>query len=110
VTVLLSALLAFALDPLVVAFARLRVPRTAGSAIALILLAALALSLTFFFYNRAVDFVEELPRFSASIRADIEKLQSQAAKFENSTRSLMPEDKGKKPIPVQVQQAPGLTS
>jgi predicted PurR-regulated permease PerM len=93
----------------VVALSRVRVPRPAGSAIALVLLLALALSLTFFFYNRAVDFVEELPRFSASIRADIQKLQSQADKFENSTRSLMPEDKGKKPIPVQVQQAPGLT-
>lgn len=109
VTVLVSALLAFALDPVVVVLSRVRVPRPAGSAIALVLLLALALSVTFFFYNRAVDFVEELPRFSASIRADIQKLQSQADKFENSTRSLMPEDKGKRPIPVQVQQAPGLT-
>jgi predicted PurR-regulated permease PerM len=109
VTVLIAALLAFALGPAVVALSRLRVPRPVGSAIALVLLLALALGFTFFFYNRAVDFVEELPRSSASIREDIQKLQSQADKLENRTRSLMPEDKGEKPVPVQAQQAPGLT-
>jgi predicted PurR-regulated permease PerM len=108
ITVLTAALLAFALDPLVVALAHLKVPRAAGSAIALALLIGLTLSLTFFFYNRAVEFVEELPRFSTTIRDDLQKLQTQANKFENSTRSILPGD-GKKAIPVQVQEAPGLT-
>ncbi len=109
ITVLIAALLAFALDPFVVALARLRIPRAAGAAVALFLLLAVSLALTFFFYNRAVDFIDELPNFSATIRDDLRKLQAQADKFENSTRSVLPEDKGRKPIPVQVQQAPGLT-
>ncbi len=109
ITVLLAALLAFALDPLVVVFGRLRIPRAVGAAIALLLLLGFSLLLTFFFYNRAVDFIDELPNFSGTIREDLQKLQAQADKFENSTRVLLPEDKGKKPIPVQVQQAPGLT-
>ncbi len=108
ITVLTAALLAFALDPVVVALARLKVPRAGGSAIALTLLLGLTLSLTFFFYNRAVEFVEELPRFSTTIRDDLQKLQTQANKFENSTRNILPGD-GKKAIPVQVQEAPGLT-
>ena len=109
VTILFSALLAFALDPLVVALAKIRVPRAIGSAIALLLFVALSLALTFFFYNRAMDFLDELPQYSVTIRENLQKLQAEADKLENSTRSLMPEGKGKKPIPVQVQQAPGLT-
>jgi len=109
VTILFSALLAFALNPLVVALAKIRVPRAIGSAIALLLFIALSLALTFFFYNRAMDFLDELPQYSVTIRENLQKLQAQADKLENSTRSLMPEGKGKKPIPVQVQQAPGLT-
>lgn len=108
VTVLVATLLAFALDPLVVLLARLRIPRAAGAAIALLVLMGLSSALIFFFYNRAVDFVEELPRFSATIREDLEKLQAQADKFENSTRAVIPSEAGKKPIPVQVQESHGI--
>lgn len=109
VTILISALLAFALDPLVVALARLRVPRAVGAGIALLLLIAVILAMAIFFYNRAVDFVEELPNYSTAIREDIRKLEAQADKLETNTRSIMPEPKGKKPIAVEVQEAPGLT-
>ena len=108
VTVLVATLLAFALDPLVVALARVHIPRAGGAAIALLLLMGLCCALIFFFYNRAVDFMEELPRFSATIREDLEKLQAQAEKIENSTRSVMPSEAGKKPIPVQVQESHGI--
>ena len=108
ITILIAALLAFALDPLVVALARLRIPRAAGAAIALFVLLGLASALTFFFYNRAIEFAEELPKFSATIRDDLRKLQNQADKLENSTRNILPPHEGKKPIPVQVQEAPGL--
>jgi predicted PurR-regulated permease PerM len=110
VTILLAALLAFALDPVVVALAKVRVPRAVGSAVALLLLVVLSLALTFFFYNRAIDFLDELPRFSATIHDNLQKLEAEAEKIESSTRSLMPESKGKKPIPVQVQQSPGLAN
>ena len=110
VTILVSALLAFALDPMVVALARIPSPRALGSAIAVLLLIALSLALTFFFYSRAIDFLNELPRFSAVIHDNLQKLQAEAEKIENSTRLLMPASKGNKPILVQVQQAPGLTN
>jgi predicted PurR-regulated permease PerM len=109
VTVLISALLAFALDPLVVVLARIHIPRPAGAAFALLLIVGLCLGLTVFFYNRAVDFVEELPKFSSTIREDVRKLEAEANKFENSTKTILPDDKGRKAIPVQVQEAPGLT-
>lgn len=109
VTVLIAALLAFALDPVVDAFARIRIPRAVGASIALLLLLAVASGFVFFFYNRALEFVDELPRFSALIRDDLGKLQTQADKFEQSATSLLPEKKGRTPIAVEVQEAPGLT-
>lgn len=109
VTILVSALIAFALDPLVVLLARLHIPRAVGAGFALSLLIALTLATAFFFYNRAVDFIDELPQYSTAIREDLRKLQAQTQKIETSTRSIMPEPKGKKPIAVEVQEAPGLT-
>ena len=109
ITILISALISFAVDPLVVGLARLHIPRAAGAAVAVLLLLALCGALTFFFYNRAIDFVEELPKFSASIRDDLRKFQAQADLLEKSTQTILPERGGKKPIPVQVQEAPGLS-
>jgi predicted PurR-regulated permease PerM len=108
VTVLIATLLAFALDPIVVAMAKVRIPRPVGAALALLLLLGFTLALVFFFYNRALDFMEELPRFSATIREDIEKLQAQAEKIETSTRTVLPGETGKKPIPVRVEESHGL--
>lgn len=109
VTVLVSTLLAFCLEPVVLALQRVRIPRPAGVAIALLLLLGLSGALIFFFYNRAVDFAEELPRFSEQIRDDLEKFETQAKKIEDSTRSILPAQEGKKqPIPVQVQEPRGL--
>jgi predicted PurR-regulated permease PerM len=109
VTVLISALLAFALDPLVAGLARLRIPRSVGAAIALALLAALILALTAFFSNRAIEFADQLPEYSSTIRQTVRKVQLQIEKVESSTKDIMPPDKGRKPIPVQVQESPGLS-
>jgi len=108
VTVLVATLLAFALEPLVLALARLHVPRPVGAAIALLLLLGFSVALVFFFYNRAIDFMEELPRFSATIREDMEKVQARADQIETSTRSVLPGQTGKKPIQVQVQESHGI--
>jgi len=109
VTVLVAILLAFCLEPVVLVLERVHVPRPAGAAVALLLLLALSGALIFFFYNRAVDFLEELPKFSEQIRDDLEGFRAQAEKIENSTRSVLPLETGKKqPIPVQVQESNGL--
>jgi predicted PurR-regulated permease PerM len=109
VTVLVSVLLAFCLEPVVLALSRVHIPRPAGAAIALLLLVGLSGALIFFFYNRAVDFAEELPKFSEDIRQDLQKFEAKARKIEESTQAVLPAQPGKqKPIPVQVQEPPGL--
>jgi predicted PurR-regulated permease PerM len=109
ITILCSLLLAFSLDPLVTLLTRIHVPRSVGAAVALALLLAVFSGLMFFFYNRALDFVDQLPQYSSTIHNALKKIESEADKFENSTRSMIPDDKNRKAVPVQVQEAPGLT-
>ena len=109
VTILISTLLAFALDPIVVLLTKVHFPRVAGAAFAVLLLIAVVLGIAIFFYNRAVDFSNELPQYATAIRGRLRKLEDQAEKLESNTRTIMPEPKGKRPIPVEVQEAPGLT-
>jgi predicted PurR-regulated permease PerM len=110
VTTLTSMLLAFVLEPLVALLCRIRVPRSVGSLIAVLLLLAGSMSLTYFFYSRAVDFATELPKYSGKIRAELGELRNQTSKIEESTRAVMASPKaGKQPVAVEVQEAPGLS-
>jgi predicted PurR-regulated permease PerM len=110
VTVLTSMLLAFVLEPLVAQLRRIKIPRAAGALLAVLLMVGTAASLTFFFYNRAVDFATQLPQYSGRIRETLGNLRQQASKIEESTRSVMasPSD-GKRPLPVEVRAATGLS-
>src|SRR5690348_7973736 len=111
ITVMASMLLAFILEPLVAGLERIKVPRVAGSLLGVILLLGLMLSLSYFFYNRAVDFATDLPKYSGKIRDTVGKIRSQTTKIEENTRSAVvpPQEKGAKPIAVKMQQPTGLT-
>ena len=110
ITILLSALLAFVLDPLVVILVRYHIPRGIGSVIALLLMLGVVAGVTLFFYNRAVEFVKEVPRYSSTIRGSLRKLQNEAEKLENATRVAVQQPSGKTaPVPVQVQEPTTLT-
>ena len=110
VTTLTALLLAFILEPLVSGLSRLRLPRPAGALIAVLLTLALAVSLSYFFYQRAVDFATALPQYSGKIRSTLAKLRTETKKIEDSTRSVIaaPKD-GPKAVPVEVQEAPALS-
>jgi predicted PurR-regulated permease PerM len=109
ITILISMLIAFVLDPMVVVLARIHVPRPIGAFFAMLLLFACAGALTFFFYSRALDFADQIPKYSSSIREIARKFQKEAEKFENTTKMILPDEAGKKPLPVQVKEAPPLT-
>jgi len=109
VTILVSMLLAFVLEPLVVQLHRLRLPRSVAALIAVMLLLVLSAGLTYFFYSRAVDFATQLPKYSGRIRESFSKLRKQTSTLEESTRTVMgtPND-GKKPVAVEIQEPPGI--
>lgn len=110
VTTLASLLLAFILEPLVGGLARIRVPRAAGALFAVLLMLAMAVGLTSFFYGRAVDFATQLPKYSGKIRSTLAEFQQQTSQIEESTRSVIASPKtGKPPLAVEVQEAPGLS-
>jgi predicted PurR-regulated permease PerM len=110
VTTLVAMLLAFVVEPLVDWLARIRIPRPAGALIAVALMLFLAGNLTFFFYNRAVDFAVALPQYSGKIRDTLATFRAQTTKIEESTRSVLASPKAdKQPLPVEVQEAPALS-
>jgi predicted PurR-regulated permease PerM len=110
VTTLVAILLAFVLEPLVGWFGRIHFPRPLGALLAVTLLVCLAGNLTYFFYNRAVDFAVQLPQYSEKIRDTLANFRAQTTKIEESTRSVLASPKaGKQPLAVEVQEAPGLS-
>jgi predicted PurR-regulated permease PerM len=110
VTTLAAMLLAFILEPLVNGLNRLRLPRPAGALVAVLLMLVLAGGLSYFFYQRAVDFATDFPKYSGKIRITLAKVRTETKKIEDSTRSVIaaPKD-GQKAVPVEVQEAPALT-
>src|SRR5207302_9925690 len=103
-------LLAFILEPLVCRLTRIGIPRAIASLLAVVLMMTIVAGLTYFFYNRGVDFATQLPKYSGKIRTVLGNLRAQSNKIEESTRNMIASPKdGKQPIPVQVQEAPGLS-
>src|SRR5271169_3136418 len=89
IVVLVSILLAFMLTPIVDGLQRVRVPRGLGAMVALLLLFAVVYGTTYFFYNRAVAFVHDLPKYTEKIRDEVGQLRQQAQRF--SSTSTKPE-------------------
>jgi predicted PurR-regulated permease PerM len=85
IVLLVSVLLAFTLAPIVDGLQRFRVPRSVGTFFALLVLLGILYGMTYFFYNRAVAFVHDWPRYSERIREEVGKLQQQAQKIRGRT-------------------------
>jgi predicted PurR-regulated permease PerM len=110
VTILAAVLMAFVLDPLVNGLSRIKVPRSVGALLAVLLMLAVAGGVTDFFYTRAVEFATQLPKYSGNIRQSLARIREQTSKLEESTRSVMaPPKAGKPAVAVEVQEAPGLS-
>ena len=113
VTLLVSILLAFMLEPLVNLLEKVRLPRSAGAFLAVLLMLALMYAGSYFLYGKAMSFVHELPKYSDRIRSHLAHFRQQTTELEKTTQQVFPEDKsGKKPMPVKVENtgAPGAVS
>ena len=99
IVLLASVLLAFMLTPIVDGLQRIRVPRSLGAVVALLVLCAVLYGTSFFFYNRAVAFVHELPKYTERIREEADKLQEQAHRLQG-TASNLPSEKPETTITV----------
>jgi predicted PurR-regulated permease PerM len=108
ITVSVALLIAFILEPLVERLQKWRVPRALGALLAVVLLVAAIAAVTYLFYNRAVAFGRDLPKYSAEIHAMVAKVTSNTSKIEQNTSKVLKGPQERKPIPVQVQEGPSL--
>jgi len=113
VTLLVSILFAFVLEPVVNLLEKIRLPRSAGAFLAVLFMVGLIWAGSYFLYGKAMSFVHELPKYSDRIRSHLAHVRQQTNELEKTTQQVFPEDKsGKKPMPVKVENAgtPGVMS
>ncbi len=105
VTLLVSILLAFVLEPLVTLLERIRIPRSVGALLAILLMLGLAYVGTYFFYNRAVSFLDELPKYSHKAKGMLAHVRQRTHQLEQTTKQIMPQENqpAKNSVPVTVQ-------
>lgn len=101
---LASILLAFVLAPIVDLLLKWRVPRSVGSLIAVLLMCAALYGLVYVSYNKAVDFAQELPRYSGEVRRLVTKFRQNAEKLEKTTQNVLPPDTEAKKATIHVTQ------
>jgi predicted PurR-regulated permease PerM len=92
VVLLASVLIAFILAPVADFFERMRLPRSVASGIAMILLVAAILGMTYASYGEFTAFAHDLPKYSARIRAQIAEWQTQ--QFDGSAPAATPASGG----------------
>ena len=92
VVLLFSVLIAFMLAPVVDGLQKIRLPRSVAAAIALLLLLAIFYGMSVLFYNRAVAFVHDLPKYSERIRQEVGKLQKEVQKIRHTTETILPQE------------------
>jgi predicted PurR-regulated permease PerM len=109
VTIFTAVLIAFILEPIVRGLLRMRLPRAVGSAIAVLLMLGLLYGLSYFFYQRAVDFAHQLPRMSGEIKKVVAKYQQSAETLRKGAQNVIPPTQDdKNAVPVKVQQTTGI--
>ena len=108
ITISVALLIAFILEPIVDGLHKWRVPRSLGSVIAVLLLVAIFAAATYLFYNRAISFARELPKYSAEIHAAIAKFTASTSKIAQSTSKAIRGPKPRQPVPVEVQEGPSV--
>jgi len=76
ITLVLSILLAYCMDPLVEFMERWRIPRTLGSMIMVLLLCAVLGAVVYGLWTRTSDFAESWPKYSGAWRQTIASLEA----------------------------------
>lgn len=104
VTLLVSILLAYVLDPVVSFLEEIKIVRPVGAALALLLLVGILYATLYFGYSKGVEFVEQLPKYSSEIKRTLVHFRHQAQKLQQSTQQVLPgSEDGKKPVRVDQQ-------
>lgn len=90
ITLFVSILVAFILDPIVDLLERIHVPRPAGAFIAVALLLGCLYGLASFSYSKAVAFLDNLPTYTENIKKATHRFRIQAEKIQQTTENVLP--------------------
>lgn len=90
VVLLVSALIAFMMEPLVGAFERW-VPRVVAASLAMVLVIAAGYTASYYSYLQAKDFAAEFPKYSGQIKQQVIRFRQQASKIEETRKAIIPE-------------------
>ncbi len=93
---LVSVLIAFMLAPIVELCLRIRLPRSVGSAIAVLVMCATLYGVFYVTYNQADEFISQLPKYSGRIRNVLNEVRNRAERVRQTTRNVLPEEKAEK--------------
>jgi predicted PurR-regulated permease PerM len=93
---LVSILIAFMLAPIVEFCQRLRLPRSIGSLVAVLVMCVTLYGIFYVSYSQADEFMSELPKYSGRIRAVLNQVRLRAERFRQTTQNVMPEEKVEK--------------
>ncbi len=96
VLILVSILIAFMLAPIVELCQHLRLPKSIGSLIAVLVLCATLYGVFYVSFNQADEFMAELPKYSGRIRAVLNQVSMRAERVRQTTRNVLPEEKAEK--------------
>ena len=96
VVVLVSVLLSFILAPIVDICDRIRLPRALGSGVALLVLLSLSYGLMYFSYNRAISFLDELPRYTHRIRESVATFRQRTERIQKTAENVIPGEQDEK--------------
>ncbi len=91
-TLLLAALLAYFLDPVVEFLERMRIPRGLGSLMVLLVVVLLVGGLGLLVANRTDQFVADWPRYSSILRRAATAIDRKLATVENQVEAIAPEE------------------
>lgn len=109
ITLIVSILIAFVLDPAVSLLERIRIPRWLGAAMMVMFALGLLYLLSYLVYDRAAAFVEDLPNLTGRIKQIVEHYQGIISHLRQSTTSIMSSPENNFPT-VQLQQQSGWTA
>jgi predicted PurR-regulated permease PerM len=92
VTLMVSILIAFMLEPVVRLLERVRLPRSAGAFIAVLVLLAACWAGSYFFYYRAIDFLQEMPKYTEKIRGMVAHFRQETKNLQQTTENILPQE------------------
>jgi predicted PurR-regulated permease PerM len=91
VVLLSSVLVAFVLAPVVDFGIRMRLPRPLSALLAVFLLVGILYGVAFASYSKAVDFMDNLPKYSRELKGLGSKFQKRAETLRKTTEGLVPQ-------------------